>query len=92
MDPFLPALEDLLQALCAGEDPDQAIAEIAAEHGLAAHALPNRAVRAFGPLDTYKERQAAAQHHQGREGTQGRDALLIFTEGLQRKGLRAERT
>src|SRR3712207_4190515 len=58
MDPFIPALEELSQALAAGEDPDQAHEEIADEHGLAAHALRNRAVRAFGTLETYKERQA----------------------------------
>jgi K+-transporting ATPase c subunit len=43
MDPFLSALEELAQALSAGEDPDQAIAEVADDHGLAAHALRNRA-------------------------------------------------
>src|SRR5215204_5196916 len=59
MDPFVPALEELSQALAAGDDPEQALAEIAEEHGLAAHALRNRAVRAFGPLETYKERQDA---------------------------------
>jgi len=58
-DSFVPALEELSQALTAGEDPEQALAEIAEDHSLAAHALRNRAVRAFGPLETYKERQAA---------------------------------
>src|SRR3954467_5549334 len=67
MDSFVPALEELSQALTAGEDPEQALAEIAEDHGLAAHALRNRAVRAFGPLETYRERQATLkQERQGR--------------------------
>src|SRR5690242_15057784 len=66
MDPFVPALEELSQALTAGEDPEQALAEIAEDHGLAAHALRNRAVRAFGPLETYKERQAALKQERQR--------------------------
>ena len=38
MDPFVPALEELSQALTAGEDPEQALAESAEDHSLAAHA------------------------------------------------------
>ncbi len=70
MDPFLSALEELAQALSAGEDPDQAIAEVADDHGLAAHALRNRAVRAFGPLETYEERQAASKKERERNAVQ----------------------
>src|SRR5215218_755665 len=66
MDPFTSALEDLSAALLAGEDPEEAIAEIAAEHSLAAHALRNRALRAFGPLETYRERQAALKKERER--------------------------
>ncbi len=66
MDPFHSALEELAQALSAGEDPDQAIAEVAKDHSLAAHALRNRAVRAFGPLETYEERQAASKKERER--------------------------
>src|SRR3712207_6204554 len=75
MDPFLSALEDLSQALSAGEDPDKAIAEIAEEHELAAHALRNRAVRAFGPLETYKERQAALKQERERSALRAAPAL-----------------
>ncbi len=61
MDPFTSALEELAEALAAGEDPERALNDLAEEHGLAAHALRNRAVRAFGPLESYRERQAAAK-------------------------------
>jgi hypothetical protein len=57
MDPFISAIEDVAQAIMAGEDVDQAIADIAVEHELPAVALRNRALRALGPFDTYKERQ-----------------------------------
>jgi transposase-like protein len=79
MDPFLSALEDLSQALSAGEDPEQAIADVAEEHGLAAHALRNRAVRAFGPLDTYKERQAAAKRERQNSAVRANPALAAAT-------------
>jgi hypothetical protein len=58
MDPFVSALEELAEALMAGEDPEQALPDIAGEHGLPVQALRNRALRAFGPLETYKQRQA----------------------------------
>lgn len=61
MDPFTTALEELAEALAAGEDCERAVTDIAEEHGLAAHALRNRAVRTLGPLETYRERQAAAK-------------------------------
>ena len=79
MDPFLSALEELAQALSAGEDPDQAIAEVAADHGLAVHALRNRAVRAFGLLETYKERQAASKKERERTAVQADPALAAAT-------------
>ena len=79
MDPFLPALEDLSQALSAGEDPEKAIAEVAEEHGLAAHALRNRAVRAFGSLDTYKERQAATKKERQQSAVRANPALAAAT-------------
>ncbi len=79
MDPFLSALEDLSQALSAGEDPEKAIAEIAEEHELAAHALRNRAIRAFGPLETYKERQAAAKKERERSALRADPALAAAT-------------
>src|SRR5215211_1964357 len=75
MDPFVPALEELSQALAAGDDPEQALAEIAEEHSLAAHALRNRAVRAFGPLETYRERQAALKHERQRSALRSDPAL-----------------
>ena len=59
MDPFVPAIEELAQAILADENLDQALAEIAEEHGLAAPALRNRVIRALGPLESYRERQAA---------------------------------
>jgi hypothetical protein len=58
MDPFVSALEELSEALLAGEDPEQALQDIAQEHELPAQAMRNRALRAFGPLETYKQRQA----------------------------------
>jgi hypothetical protein len=57
MDPFVPAIEELTQALLSDEDLEEALAEIAEEHGLAVQALRNRAVRALGPFETYKQRQ-----------------------------------
>jgi hypothetical protein len=66
MDPFVSALEELAQALTSGEDPEQALAEIAEDHGLAPHALRNRAIRALGPLETYQERQAALKQERQR--------------------------
>jgi hypothetical protein len=58
MDPFVSALEELAEAILAGEDPEGALQDIAQEHELPAPALRNRALRAFGPLETYRERQA----------------------------------
>jgi Xaa-Pro aminopeptidase len=57
MDPFVPAIEELAQALLADEDAEQALADIAGEHGLAAQALRNRAIRTLGPLESYRQRQ-----------------------------------
>jgi len=57
MDPIVPAIEELTQALLSDEDLEEALAEIAEEHGLAVQALRNRAVRALGPFETYKQRQ-----------------------------------
>ena len=75
MDPFVPALEELSQALASGEDPEPVLAVIAAEHGLAAHALRNRALRAFGPLETYRERQAALKQERQRSALRSDPAL-----------------
>jgi hypothetical protein len=58
MDPFVSALEELAEALLAGEDPEDTLQDIAQEHKIPAQALRNRALRAFGPLETYKQRQA----------------------------------
>ena len=57
MDPFVSALEELAEALLAGEDPEGVLQDIAQEHALPPPALRNRALRAFGSLETYKERQ-----------------------------------
>src|SRR4030095_13448523 len=75
MDPFVPALEELSQALASGEDPEPVLADIAEEHGRAAHALRNRAVRAFGPLETYRERQAALKQERQRSALRSDPAL-----------------
>jgi transposase-like protein len=56
---FAAALDDLQEALRDGEDIEKAIAEIAEDHGIPPHALRNRAVRAFGPLETYAQRSKA---------------------------------
>src|SRR4029078_5937090 len=58
MDPFVSALEELAEALLAGEDPEQVLSDIAEENSLPIQALRNRALRAFGPLETYRQRQA----------------------------------
>jgi hypothetical protein len=58
MDPFVSALEELAEALLAGEDAEGVLQDIAQEHELPVQALRNRALRAFGPLETYKQRQA----------------------------------
>ncbi len=75
MDPFVPALEELSQALASGEDPEQALAEIAEEYSLAAYALRNRAVRAFGSLETYQERQTALKQGRQRSAIRSDPAL-----------------
>ncbi len=75
MDPFVPALEELSQALASGEDPEQALAEIAEEYSLVAYALRNRAVRAFGSLETYQERQAALKQERQRSAIRSDPAL-----------------
>src|SRR4051812_3643530 len=75
MDLFVPALEELSRALASGEDPEPVLAEIAEERGLAAHALRNRAVRAFGPLETYQERQAALKQERQRSAVRSDPAL-----------------
>ena len=79
MDPFTTALEELAEALSAGEDPERAVADIAGEHGLAAHALRNRALRAFGPLETYRERQAAAKQDRARSQVRSNPVLAGAT-------------
>jgi hypothetical protein len=79
MDPFVSALEDLAHALAAGENPDQAVADIAEEHGLAPHALRNRAVRAFGPLETYQERQASSKKERERSAIRSDPVLAAAT-------------
>jgi hypothetical protein len=75
MDPFVPAVEEVAQALVAGEDVEQAIADIAEEHGLTVVALRNRALRALGPFETYKERQAHAKKERAQTAMR-RDPVL----------------
>ena len=75
MDPFVSALEELAEALLAGEDPDQALPDIAEEHDLPASALRNRALRALGPLDTYKQRQAELKKER-EQAARRRDPVL----------------
>lgn len=75
MDPFIPAIEELAQAILDDESPEQALADIAEEHGLAAQALRNRAVRALGPLETYKQRHAELKKEQEQTAMR-RDPIL----------------
>jgi hypothetical protein len=75
MDPFVSALEELVEALLAGENPEQALADIADEHELPAQALRNRALRALGPLDTYKQRHAE-QKKEREQTARRRDPVL----------------
>ena len=79
MDPFVSALEELAEALSGGEDPERAVIEIAEEHSLAAHALRNRAVRVFGPLETYRERQAASKKDRERSKVRADPVLAAAT-------------
>lgn len=57
-DKFIPAVQELGEAISTGEPVDRALAEIAAEHGLKPEALRNRAERSLGDLTTYRERNA----------------------------------
>jgi hypothetical protein len=75
MDSFVPAIEELAQALLSDESPEEALAEIAEEHGLAVQALRNRAIRSLGPLETYKQRHAS-QMKQREQTTMRRDPVL----------------
>jgi hypothetical protein len=64
MGPFVPALE-LARELINNEHPEEALAAIADDHGPAVQALRNRAVRAFGPLVTYRQRHADLKKQRG---------------------------
>src|SRR3954447_14966994 len=75
MDSFVPALEELSQALTAGEDPEQALAEIAEDHSLAAHVLRNRAVRAFGPLESLQRASGVLKQERQRSALRSDPAL-----------------
>jgi hypothetical protein len=58
MERINEALADLKTALAQGEDLEGSLAEIAAEYGLPAHVLRNRAEKAFGDLGSLGERSA----------------------------------
>jgi hypothetical protein len=58
MERINEALADLKTALAQGEDLESSLAEIAAEYGLPAHVLRNRAEKAFGDLGSLGERSA----------------------------------
>jgi hypothetical protein len=75
MDPFVSALEELAEALLAGEDPEQALPDIAGEHDLPIQALRNRALRSLGPLDTYRQRQTE-QKKEREQAARRRDPVL----------------
>jgi len=75
MDPFVDAVEELAQALLADEDPERALADIAEEHELPPQALRNRALRALGPLETYKQREAE-QKKERQQAAMRRDPVL----------------
>ncbi|MBO1022828.1 hypothetical protein IPV08_22985 [Methylobacterium sp. SD274] len=55
-DKFVPAVEELRDALTSGGEPDVVLQEIADEYGLKSQALRNRAELAFGDLNTYGNR------------------------------------
>jgi hypothetical protein len=78
-DPFIPAVEELAQALSAGDDLEPALEEIAQEHGLAPQALRNRAIRALGPLETYRERHAATVKERHRANMRSDPVLAAAT-------------
>jgi phage I-like protein len=75
MDAFVPAIEELAEAILSDEDIEQALQEIAEEHGLAAQALRNRAIRALGPLEEYKTHQAEQKRAEQRAAMR-RDPVL----------------
>lgn len=59
-DKFIAAVQELGEAIEAGEHVRPALAEIAKEHGLDPAALRRRAERALGELGTYRRRKAKA--------------------------------
>ena len=75
MDPFVPAIEELAEAILSDEEIERALQEIAEDHGLAVQALRNRAVRALGPLEDYKTRHAE-QKREAERAAMRRDPVL----------------
>ena len=75
MDPFVPALEELCTGSRCGRRSGAGPCGDRRGTGLAAHALRNRAVRAFGPLETYKERQDALKQERQRSALRSDPAL-----------------
>ncbi|QEN84756.1 hypothetical protein FZC33_00230 [Labrys sp. KNU-23] len=60
MSALTDALDEVREALLAGEDPDAAIVKIATAYGLKPPFLKNRAVAALGDVDAYKAKGDAA--------------------------------
>lgn len=56
-DRFSEALSEIRDALMAGIEPAEAVADAAADHGLPEAALMNRARRAYGDLESYCARR-----------------------------------
>lgn len=52
-DKFIAAREEVGDYFAGGMDLDEAVAEVAAEHGLPPEALKNRVVRWMGPVDAF---------------------------------------
>jgi hypothetical protein len=67
MERINEALADLKTALAQGEDLEGSLAEIAAEYGLPAHVLRNRAEKAFGDLGSLGERSARQMEAMARQ-------------------------
>ncbi len=54
-DKFKPALDDVCDAVAAGQSIEAAVKEAAEEHDLPELALMNRASRAIGDVERYRE-------------------------------------
>lgn len=74
---LIEAIEEMKDALRAGEDPALAAADIAPEHGLTTAFLFNRTVAALGDLATFAERDAVARSAAAEVAKAGRRKMAL---------------